>query len=657
MYIYRLIILLTLILLCNCAVGPTHPTLNSSDMPDAIRIKDFFFNIEIPSNYKISPDGKKIAWLGKKDKRRTIYFKTIGRDDEHHFDHGHFKTIYHISRFYWARDSRYILYPLRDDENQQTHIFRADTENYGHYPKDLTPWQNFGANINRIPRSDREHILVDKQAADQTVVMTSTIDLVKINILTGKEELIAKNPGNVFKWIVDSEGKLRGRILITSIEKRALEAVDPASGRWEPALEWNLDESVYFKGYSPGNKGMYLLSDIGRDRLSLTRLDLKTKKEEVLFQDPEVDLEKVLISSAAKKPIVAFSYPDYQKMHLLNSDYQDLVEAFRSDARTGISFYSADDTERRITVMTYSDKNYAWYLYDRDSGKKELLSKSFTEEFSARLSSMKPVTIKSRDGIKLRGYLTLPRGTSGRHLPMVLYVHGGPWSRDYWGYSRTVQFLANRGYAVLQVNYRGSIGFGRSHKEAAKGEFAGKMHTDLIDSVNWAIREGVADPEKISIFGFSYGGYAALVGLTFTPDVFACGISVNGPSNLVTFIESKDVSNDDYKIWYSWHKYVGDPADPADQARMKARSPYFKVDQISKPLMIVQGAKDKRVPRSESDQMVAALRKANKEVKYKLFSRESHYIAYWKNRFRLYQDIESFLGKHLGGRKISMDAL
>ena len=657
MYIYRLNILLAWLLLCSCAVGPTHPTLNSSNMPDAIRIKEFFFNIDIQSNYKISPDGKKIAWLGKKDKRRTIFFKTIGRDNKHHFDHGHFKTIYHIHQFYWARDSRHILYPLTEDDSQQTHIFRVDTENYGHYPKDLTPWENFGADICRIPRSDREHILVCKRAADETVVMTSTIDLVKINILTGNEELIAKNPGNVLNWIVDAEGNLCGRILITSIEKRALEAIDSATGKWNQMLAWSIDESVYFKGFTPENKGMYLLSNVGRDRLSLTRLDLTNRKEEVLFEDPDVDLENVLISPAGRKPVAAFSYPDYQKLHLLNSNYKDLVDAFRSHDRTGISFYSADDTESRITVLTYSDKNSAWYLYDRDSGEKELLSKTFTEEFAARLSPMKPVSIKSRDGIKLHGYLTLPQGTAGRHLPMVLYVHGGPWSRDYWGYSRTVQFLANRGYAVLQVNFRGSIGFGRSHKEAAKGEFAGKMHTDLIDGVNWAIREGIADPEKISIFGFSYGGYAALVGLAFTPDVFACGISVNGPSNLITFIESKDVSKDDYKIWYSWHNYVGNPADPDDNAQMKARSPYFKVDQIIKPLMIVQGAKDRRVPRSESDQMVKALKKANKEVKYKVFSRESHYIAYWKNRFRLYQDIETFLGKHLGGRKISMDAL
>ena len=290
-----------------------------------------------------------------------------------------------------------------------------------------------------------------------------------------------------------------------------------------------------------------------------------------------------------------------------------------------------------------------------DGSKKRLLSRRFDPAFESLMSDMKPVSFKSRDGLTLNGYLTLPKGTMGERLPMVLYVHGGPWSRDYWGYDKTVQFLANRGYAVLQVNFRGSSGYGRKHMTAAVGEFAGKMQNDLIDGVRWAVEKGIADPERIGILGFSYGGYAALAGMTFTPDVFACGVSINGPSNLISFSESKDIKDEDYKVWYSWRVYVGDPAVPGDREKMKEKSPLFHVHRVQRPVLIMHGEYDQRVSRKESDQMVKALKEAGKEVDYILLDNESHAIRSRDQFFRAHHQIELFLGKHLGGRKMFLD--
>ncbi len=262
---------------------------------------------------------------------------------------------------------------------------------------------------------------------------------------------------------------------------------------------------------------------------------------------------------------------------------------------------------------------------------------------------MRPVTITSRDGLALHSYLTLPLDAEPRGLPTVLFVHGGPWARDAWGYDPQAQFLANRGYAVLQVNYRGSTGFGKAFTHAAEHEFAGRMHDDLIDAVEWVVGEGIADRDRVAIYGGSYGGYAALVGATFTPDVFAAAISLVGPSSLVTLVRSFP------PYWRpllasTWFRYVGDPDDPAQVADLQARSPLNFVDRITAPLLVIQGANDPRVTKAESDQIVAALRERGVEVEYLVKDDEGHGFVKPENRMDAYRTIERFLARHLGGR-------
>jgi dipeptidyl aminopeptidase/acylaminoacyl peptidase len=320
-----------------------------------------------------------------------------------------------------------------------------------------------------------------------------------------------------------------------------------------------------------------------------------------------------------------------------------LEKVYDGDFRIG----SMDADERRLIVIYASDiEPDATYLYDRSTRRAEFLFTPIPWVRTAQLSRMKPVTLKSRDGLTLHGYLTLPPGVVPKDLPMVLKVHGGPWERDRWTYDTEVQFLSNRGYAVLQVNFRGSTGYGKRFKRAAIGEFGRKMQDDLIDAVNWAVGRGIADPKRVAIYGGSYGGYATLAALAFTPDVFACGIDLVGPSSLVTLIKSFPPYWKPF-LQSSWYLYVGDPDDPKAIEDMKARSPLYYAEHIMRPVLIAQGANDPRVKKAESDQIVESLRKAGKEVEYMVADNEGHGFVSPENMLKFYARMETFLAKHL----------
>ncbi len=672
---------LSLFFIQGCKLGAKHPSLVDAKLPKMIRIKDLFMNIKYNTNFKVSPDGEKIAWLGEKDKKTTIFFKTIDKEDTKSMNHNFVKGIIHFNNFYWAQDSRHILYPIWEEIPDQMHIYAADTENHKKVAVNLTPDKDNSYSIHRILKNDPDHIILTKFGRAQTIIKTSTVDLIKLNIEEAKIKKLKKisgqasslshdkaiefikyepqpvtnNPGNVYSWATDLKGELRARIILKDFKNRALEVRKKGTDVWESILNWTIDEFVKIKGFSLKRNALYLLSNIGRDRIGLIEMDLETKRQKLISEDPTSDIRYAWISDINGEPVRTISYPDYQKYYLLDSGYADLFDAFNSDAKNSIYINSSDNQNRIFTVKINTSTNISWFFYNRETKEKKLLATRFSSEFMKKLSAMEPISYKSRDGLTINGYLTIPTGTTGKNLPMVLLVHGGPWNRDFWGVNRIVQFFANRGYVVLQINFRGSSGYGKSFMEAAKGEFASKMHTDLIDGVNWAVNQGIADPNKIGICGWSYGGYASLTGLAFSPDVFACGVSVNGISNLETFLKTKDVKNDDYKIWYKWQTYVGDPENPEDLEMMKAKSPFYRVKKITKPLLIVQGAKDQRVPRSEADTMVKVLRENNRDVKYILFPNESHYIRWWHNSFKMYNNIENFFGEHLGGRKIVSD--
>jgi len=357
------------------------------------------------------------------------------------------------------------------------------------------------------------------------------------------------------------------------------------------------------------------------------------------------------MSERTREPLAVVTYPGRQAIRFFDAALEADLAVLRRHSPTGLRILSFDDGERLVTVEVFTEKGYENYLVDRRTGETHLLGRSQMVQFAHALGTTEPITLSARDGVRLRGYLTRPPGF-GAPGPMVLVVHGGHWARDYWRYAPVVQFLANRGYAVLQVNYRGSTGYGRAFRELAVGEYAGKMHDDLIDSVRWAVAGGVADPARVAIYGGSYGGYAALVGMTFTPDVFACGVDIVGISNLVSFYETVPPY---WKVSVMplFHKYVGDPSRPEDRRRLEAKSPLFKADQVKRPLLIIHGSRDIRVNVRESEQMIAALKQAGKDVRSVVFPDEGHQREYgnWRNALRHYSEVENFLARCLGGRK------
>jgi dipeptidyl aminopeptidase/acylaminoacyl peptidase len=410
-------------------------------------------------------------------------------------------------------------------------------------------------------------------------------------------------------------------------------------------------------GFDKTGDKLYFIDSRGRDTAALKVIDLKTNEEKLLAENDKADISDIIAHPTEKNiEAVSFTYAR-REWKVFEPSFQADLDYLRTVADGEIEITSRTLDDSRWTVAYLMDNGpVRFYLYDRKPEKKAtFLFTSQPELENLPLVKMHPVVVRSRDGLDLVCYLSLPLasdedgdGRPNEPLPMVLSVHGGPWARDEWGYDPEHQLLANRGYAVLAVNYRGSTGFGKSFVNAANREWAGKMHDDLIDAVNWAVEQKIAVQEKIAIMGGSYGGYATLVGLTFTPETFACGVDVVGPSSLITLMENPP------PYWFSFMPVmklrVGDWKTEEGRAFLNSRSPLTKVDQIKRPLLIVQGAQDPRVKKAEADQIVAAMNAKNIPVTYLLYSKEGHGLARPENRFSQYAVTEAFLAENLGGK-------
>ena len=358
-----------------------------------------------------------------------------------------------------------------------------------------------------------------------------------------------------------------------------------------------------------------------------------------------------LVATESVQPGLGVRYlGERQVIHALDPSFAEVLKNLEQLSDGDVGELSADDSGLKWVVSFVHDRDPSvTYFYDHSTGASRQLFRPYPHLDPHAMAPMTPVTITARDGLDLPSYLTLPVGAEPEGLPMVLLVHGGPWYRDSWSFDPIAQMLANRGYAVLQVNFRGSTGYGKSHTAAAVGEFAGKMHDDLIDAVEWAVAQGYADRDRVAIMGGSYGGYAALVGATFPPDVFAAAIDIVGISDLANFMRTQPEFVRP-RLANNWYRYVGDPSDPAAEADMLARSPISKLDAVRAPLLIAQGANDSRVTRAESDNVVDRLRSRGVDVDYLVFDDEGHGFVNPENNITFYQAVERFLAAHLGGR-------
>ena len=629
----------------GCATGPTHPSLQSASLPKLIPLRDFVANTKSNFNYQVSPDGKKVAWIAVKGVKLTIYFKILSTGKttavNTHSKRG-------VRNFYWAQDSRTLFYLQDHDGDENYHVFALSIDHPDDPAVDLTPLKGTRATIVSIPRNDSEHIFIQHNHRDKSV-----FDLFRLDLKTKELTEVDRNPGDVYYWLIDDDGVLQGRSRKNTDENDRFEVRSEKGKGWRKVVDWKFDETFYVLDFSPESDEVWVMSNLKQDKIALLLLNLNTGMMREIYSEADVDLDSVSISKITRKPLFAQSMPGYPRVHFFDADVQAEYRTLSQRYSGYLMLESSDNSEHTLVLAVSSEKKVSHYLYQRETRQMTLLGTHPLSKYSEILSSTKPIAFKSRDGWMIHGYLTIPHGLAGKKLPMVLKVHGGPWARDRYHLNNMTQFLANRGYAVLQVNYRGSTGYGKKFMEAAKGEFAGKMHTDLIDGVQWAVQQGIADRQSICISGGSYGGYATLVGMTFTPDVFACGIDVVGPSNLVSLLKNTP------PYWKNglpfWYKYVGNPEVPAERKDMENRSPLFKVDHVKNPLLIVQGANDPRVKQQESDQMVKALRQSGKDVEYLLFEDEGHGIRKWTNNLKFQRRVEEFLARNLGGRSNGFD--
>ncbi len=611
-----------------------------ADLPPLIPRKILFGN-PVKAAPQIAPDGERLAFLAP-DKKNVlqVWVQTLGKDDARQVTHDERRGI---RSYFWSYAPDTLLYMQDQGGNENFHLYAVDLK--ADKTRDLTPHKGVRAQVVGRDRNFPNELLVGLNLKDPR-----TFDVYRLNLATGEKELDTKNPGDVIGWEADPKFRIRAAQAATKDGGVEIRYRADEKSPWKTAVRWGPDDADgRVVGFTADGKSLWLESSQGRDTLALVKHDLANGKDDVVAADPKADVAGVIFNPITHDvEAVAFNR---ERVHwkALDPKIAGDLAALQKGARGEPSVVSRDRSLQTWVVAYAADLHPAdYYLYDRATKKLRHLFSSQPALADYKLAPMKPVVIKSRDGLELISYLTLPVGVAPRKLPMVLMVHGGPWARDSWGFNASAQWLANRGYAVLSVNYRGSTGFGKAFVRAGNREWAGKMHDDLIDAVRWAVARGIADPKRVAIYGGSYGGYAALVGATFTPEVFACAIDLVGPSNLVTLLRSIPPYWEPMKRLFAVR--VGDIEKEEDF--LKSRSPLFRADRIKIPMLIAQGANDPRVKQAESEQIVAAIRKAGKPVEYLLFKDEGHGFARPENRLKFYAAAEAFLAKYLGGGRV-----
>ena len=599
-----------------------------------IPMEDFFRNPE-KSSFKISPNGNHIAYMKPWKTRMNVYVLDIKTNNETRLTSSEERGIY---GFAWLTDER-IGYIKDDGGDENMHFYAVNID--GSNERDLTPFENVQARIIDDLEDDPNYIIIGLNKRNPQIH-----DPYRVNVNDGKMEMIAENPGNISGWMTDHNGKLRVAVTSDGVNTSLLYR-DSESDNFEPILTTDFKVSVSPLFFTFDNKNLYVASNRGRDKAAIFEFNIdKAKEGELIFEHDQVDVSGLMYSKK-RKVLTGVSYT-VKKSDMVffddwREDIQQKLESQLPGYEVGITSFSKDET--KAIVVTYSDRcRGTYYYYDVIKNKLTDLGKISPWLNEDHMAEMKPIEYKSRDGLTIHGYLTFPKGSDGKNLPVVVNPHGGPWARDSWGYRSEIQFLANRGFAVFQMNFRGSTGYGREFWEISFKEWGKSMQDDITDGVNWLIDEGIADPDRIAIYGASYGGYATLAGLTFTPDLYACGVDYVGISSLFTFMVDMPPYWELYRNMF--YEMVGHPE--KDKDLLASSSPLLHIDKITVPLFIAQGANDPRVKKTESDQIVEALKSEGIEVPYMVKDNEGHGFYNQENQFDFYREMEKFLKKHIG---------
>lgn len=600
-----------------------------------VPMKDFFKNPE-KSSFSISPDGNYLAFLSPWKNRMNIYVQKIGSSDTLRVTS---VTDRDIAGFGWKGQKLIYGKDFGGDEN--FHIFSVNAN--GSDEKDLTPFPGVKAMVVDHMEDFDDVMLVQLNKNNPMF-----FDVYRLTLSTGELVEVAKNPGNITGWVTDHDGKIRIAVTTDGINTSLLYR-ETEKNPFKTIITTTFKESCSPLFFTFDNKQLYCASNLGRDKLAIVKIDPNTGKElEVLFENPDFDVSDLRYSHKRKVLTRIVWEEDKNQQKFLDPETEQLFTRLTSllpGYEVVISSMSKD--EDKLLVRTYTDRSLgAYYFYDKKADSLTRLHDVSPWISEDEMCEMKPIQFQSRDGLTIHGYLTLPRGVEAKNLPVVINPHGGPWYRDSWGYNPEIQFLANRGYAVLQMNFRGSTGYGKKFWEASFKKWGREMQNDISDGVKWLVDQGIADGKRIAIYGGSYGGYATLAGITLTPELYACAVDYVGVSNLFTFMKSFP------PYWKPYlemmYEMVGNPE--TDSIMMAEVSPVFLADKIQCPLFIAQGANDPRVNKNESDQMVEALKKRGIAVEYMVKDNEGHGFHNEENQFDFYGTMEKFLAKHIGGR-------
>lgn len=594
-----------------------------------------FFSVPVKNNYLVSPDGKFISYLKPDSNRIHIYVETWDGKNTLQLTCDSNRSI---TGYFWANNNE-IVYLKDGSEVEDPSLFAIGFD--GTNKRELVTFKNTKIKLITAGQVQDDHILIALNRRDSTV-----FDAYRVNIQTGKLSLVLKNPGNITKWFSDPAGNLRMAVASDGVNETILYR-DSENQEFRAVLINNFKTSVLPVAFSADNSCIYALSNQNRDRMALVELDCVTGKEhKVIYSNPEVDVTDATYSLKKGKLIFA-SYETWKKnRYYLDDTVKVIFEKLdKLLPNTEIRIGSSDSEEKKFIIRSFTDRNPgSFYLYTPEDNKLVKLSDVNATLDVEELAEMKSVSFIARDGLLINGYLTMPKGDKRKKLPVVVIPHGGPDYRNSWGYNSEVQFLANRGYAVFQVNFRGSKGYGKKFWIEGFKEWGGKMQDDITDGVEWLISEGIADPKRIAIYGSGFGGFSALHGLFTRPDLYKCGASYSGFTNLFAYL--KDIPPYFRPYLQMFYETVGNPETDADYFR--AVSPVFQTDKIKSPVLIAQGTRDPRVNMNETNQFVKELRKRNVPVTYLLKDGEGQVFRNSKNRLELYKELEIFLAKNLG---------
>ena len=598
-----------------------------------ISVEDFMKN---PGNfgYELSPDGNYITFSSAWENRANVFVKKMN-DDSEPVRVSNSKDR-DVAGFYWKDNN--LLYVKDKGGDENFHIY--STTFNGSEEKDLTPYPNVTVGILSGLQGVKDEILIMMNKEDATV-----FDVYKLNVKTGETTHVAKNPGNITSWLADRNGNVRIAVASDGVEGTILYR-DSEKDEFKPFIEMEAGDEVMPLAFSKDNQYIYATSNKGRDKVEVVKYDLKGN-EEVIMSNDQVDVSGVLYSAEHDKLLYGAYITDKPHYQFFDENFEKLFRKIQSklnvhESELGINDYNKEMTKFIVSVS--SDTVYGKYYY-YDSTTDELTELATLSPWlnPNELAEMHPISYKSRDGLTIHGYLTLPKNKEAKDLPLIVNPHGGPWARDMWGFNPEVQLLANRGYAVLQVNFRSSTGYGKEFLRAGNKQWGLKIQDDITDGVQWAIDQGIADPDRIGIYGASFGGYATLAGITYTPDLYAAAVDYVGVSNIFTLLNTIPPYWETMRNMF--YERVGHPE--KDKELLTAVSPVFHADKIKTPLFVAQGANDPRVNKAESDQIVEALRARGVDVEYMLKDNEGHGFANEENRIEFYNAMVKFFDSHL----------